>query len=146
MNEVIEQQDPFVYTRRIIENGGKFNITEFIPLEGTPPDGFSRFKGCVQGPIGVYPNGQPIIGRKEFAIKTDTAIEAFEMLPDLLQGAIDQLNREAPKLVAEAIEEAKPKPRLVLANEIPRVDNGELRTQFVYPSARGSKQRKRRSR
>lgn len=142
----IEQQDNFVYTRRIIENGGDFNITEFIPMEGTPPDGFSRFKGCVQGPIGAYPNGQPIIGRKEFAIDADTATDAFQMLPDLLKAAIDDLNRDAPRLVEEAIEAAKPKPQLSLATQIPQFDNGGLRTQFIQQAARDFKQRRRRSR
>lgn len=144
----IEQQDNFVFVRRTIEDGGKFNITEFVVLEGTPPEGFPRFKGAVQGQIGVYPNGQPIIGFKEFVIDADTGTEAFRQLPDLLKAAIDGLNRDAPRLVEEAIEAAKPKPELelVIAREIPRIDNGEVRMQFVQPAARGSKQRKRRSR
>lgn len=142
----IEQQDPFVFTRRIIENGGEFNIVEFVVLEGTPPVDFPRFKGSVQGPIGAKSNGELIIGVKDFSIDADTRIEAFQMLPDLLKEAINWLNRNAPRLVAEAIEAAKPKLRVELACELPRIDNGGLRMQFAVPAARGSKQRQRRSR
>ena len=142
----IEQQDNFVFVRRTIENGGKFKITEFIVLEGTPPEDFPRFKGAVQGQIGAHPNGQPIIGFKEFEIHADTGTEAFRQLPDLLKTAIDGLNRDAPRLVEEALEAAKPKPQLVLANQLPQIDNGEVRMQFAQPAARSSKQRPRRSR
>ena len=146
LKEPVEQQDNFVFVRRTIEDGGKFKITEFIVLEGTPPEDFPRFKGAVQGQIGVYPNGDAIIGFKEFEIHADTGTEAFRQVPDLLKTAIDGLNRDAPRLVEEALEAAKPKPQLVLANEIPRIDNGEVRMQFAQPASRGSKQRKRRSR
>lgn len=146
MNEVTEQQDPLVFTRRIIENGGKFNITEFIVLEGTPPPDFPRFRGSVQGPIGVKGNGELVIGVKDFSIDADTATEAFQMLPDLLQEAIDWLNHNARRLVAEAIEADKPKPRIAVASKIPQFDNGELRMQFPELQSRAFKQRQRRSR
>ena len=142
----IEQQDNFVFVRRTIENGGKFKITEFIVLEGTPPEDFPGFKGAVKGQTGAHPNGQPIIGLKEFEIHADTAIEAFRQLPDLLKTAIDGLNQDAPRLVEEALEAAKPKPQLGLANQLPQIDNGEVSMQFAQPASRGSKQRPRRSR
>lgn len=146
MNEVIEQPQAFVFTERTIQNGGKFNITEIIPLEGTPPEGLPRFRGSVQGPIGVKPNGDIVIGFKDFPIDADSGTEAFQMLPGLLKEAIDYLNRNAERLVAEEIEKDKPKKQIVVANQFSDLNNGDPRPQFPGVRTQSSKRRRRRSR
>ena len=146
MHDVIEQPGEFIYTKRIIENGGKFVITEIIPLAGTPPEGFNRFRCRVEGLIGAMPDGQPILGHNDFAIDAQTPAEAFRMLPELVEAATDELKRDAPALVAKVIEDAKPKPEIVVASAIPSGNNGDPCMQF--PGVRGlsSKRRRRRSR
>ena len=150
MAEAIEQPAAFVYTERIIENGGKVKIREIVPLGGTPPEGLVRFRCLIQGPIGVLPNNEPVIGSNDFAIDAQTPAEAFKMLPQLLEAAIDKLNQSAPDLVAKAIDEfkaeSKPKPEIVVASAIPTVNNGDPRMQFPGVSSQSSKKRRRRSR
>ncbi len=150
MDDATDQQDQFVYTQRLIENGGKFKITEIVPLGGTPPEGFVRFRCLIQAPIGSTPDGQTIMGDNDFAIRADTPNEAFKMLPELVNAAIAELKRAAPDLVAKAIDEfkaeAEPKPEIVVASQIPVLNNGDPRMQFPVVTSRGSKQRRRRSR
>lgn len=110
-----EPAEPFIF--RVVEHHhptkkGRLQVNECIVEHGALPEGAPRFSAPIrQMPIGQGPQGQMITINGDIPIRADSLVEAFEMLPLLLQ-------EEVPKLVAAAKKQLTA-PKIVVAGDTP---------------------------
>ena len=90
-------------------------VEEHIVENGVAPENFPHFTAPIRNmPIGQGPNGQMITINGDIPVKADGLVEAFEILPQVL-------NEEVPKLVT-AVKKKIMAPKIVTPGASP---NGE---------------------
>ena len=79
----------------------KLEVMEHIVTHGNPPPQFMRFTAKLTVPIAKHPQtGQPIVAAGEIPIDAEDLMEAFDMLPVLIEETAPKIQQEARNAMA----------------------------------------------